>query len=176
MKTRTTKSKHQQQVKRPLIDPSRKLDYIPEILYEAPSYAGGSTSPIPYIEIPKDKDMPSGLFILEYKCTGEQEMGPRGIPEEIMDGPYSHMYVDFNIVTKCIANGFPHLDMNQVIDTLRTELGLKPLKKAKQDGEAMMQRLVERVSANLVQYSSTSSDSSVLLSPLKYPEGHSSNQ
>ena len=64
---------------------SRKLNLPPEILYESPSYPGEKVSPIPYVVIPKDKDMPDGLFLMEYRQTGEFEVGDTGKPEEIID-------------------------------------------------------------------------------------------
>ena len=39
---------------------SRKLNFIPEILYEAPNYPGEKVSPIPYMVIPKDKNEQDG--------------------------------------------------------------------------------------------------------------------
>lgn len=123
---------------------NRKLDYIPELLYEAPNYPGEKVSPIPYIEIPKDKDMPSGLFVMEYRKTGEQEVGDSGKPEEIMDGPYPHMYVDFKHVEAVLVESFPEIDIVSAVDKIRVGLGLKPLAKAKKEGNELLDRVVAR--------------------------------
>jgi len=123
---------------------NRKLDYIPELLYEAPNYPGEKVSPIPYIEIPKDKDMPSGLFVMEYRKTGEQEVGDSGKPEEIMDGPYPHMYVDFKHVETVLLESFPEIDIVSAVDKIRVGLGLKPLAKAKKEGNELLDRVVAR--------------------------------
>ena len=123
---------------------NRKLDYIPELLYEAPNYPGEKVSPIPYIEIPKDKDMPSGLFVMEYRKTGEQEVGDSGKPEEIMDGPYPHMYVDFKHVEAVLLESFPEIDIVSAVDKIRVGLGLKPLAKAKKEGNELLDRVVAR--------------------------------
>ena len=123
---------------------NRKLDYIPELLYEAPNYPGEKVSPIPYIEIPKDKDMPAGLFVMEYRKTGEHEVGDSGKPEEIMDGPYPHMYVDFKHVEAVLVESFPEIDIVSAVDKIRVGLGLKPLAKAKKEGNELLDHVVAR--------------------------------
>lgn len=122
---------------------NRKLSSIPEILYESPNYPGERVSPIPYVNIPKDKDMPVGLFLMEYRSTGEYEVGDRGRPEEIMDGPHPHMYVDFKYIEEVLAEQFPELDMKAAVDKIREGLGLKPIDKARKDGTDMLNRVVE---------------------------------
>ena len=47
------------------VNQNRKPEFIPEILYESPNYPGEKVSPIPYMVIPKDKDMPIKLFFME---------------------------------------------------------------------------------------------------------------
>jgi len=124
----------------------RKLSYIPEILYEAPSRPGEKVSPIPYVVIPKDKDMPAGIYIMRYSQTGEHEVGDDGKPEEIMDGPYPHMFVDFAILEEVIHEEFPatsSVDSRKLIDAIRVGLGLLPAAKAKKEGEAMLDRVVQ---------------------------------
>lgn len=123
---------------------NRKLDYIPELLYEAPNYPGEKVSPIPYIEIPKDKDMPLGLFVMEYRKTGEREVGDSGKPEEIMDGPFPHMYVDFKHLEDVLVETFPEIDISSAVDKIRVGLGLKPLAKAKKEGNELLDRVVAR--------------------------------
>lgn len=123
---------------------NRKIDFIPEILYEAPNYIGEKVSPIPYMVIPKNKDMPAGLFLMEYRQTGEQEVGDSGKPEEIMDGPYPHMYVDFKHVEKVLLDSFKDIDINVAVDKIRVGLGLMPLTKARADGNEIINRVVEK--------------------------------
>ena len=123
---------------------NRKLDFIPEILYEAPNYPGEKVSPIPYIVIPKDKDMPGGLFFMEYRQTGEHEVGDAGKPEEIMDGPFPHMYVDFNHLEQVLLETFPGIDMPAAVDKIRVGLGLKPLAQARKEGNELLERVVSK--------------------------------
>jgi hypothetical protein len=123
---------------------NRKLDFIPEILYESPNYPGEKVSPIPYMVIPKDKDMPGGLFFMEYRQTGEFEVGDSGKPEEIMDGPHPHMFVDFKHLEKVLLDSFPELDMPVAVDIIRVGLGLKPLAKARKEGNELLDRVVSK--------------------------------
>lgn len=123
---------------------NRKLDFIPEILYESPNYPGEKVSPIPYMVIPKDKDMPVGLFLMRYTQTGEYEVGDSGKPEEIMDGPHPHMFVDFKHLEVVLHESFPSLHMGDAIDKIRVGLGLKPLAKARKDGNDLLDRVVAK--------------------------------
>jgi hypothetical protein len=122
----------------------RKPDFIPEILYESPNYPGEKVSPIPYMVIPKDKDMPAGLFLMCYTQTGEFEVGDNGKPEEIMDGPHPHMFVDFKHLETVLHEAFPNLHMGDAIDKIRVGLGMKPLAKARKEGNELLQRVVSR--------------------------------
>jgi hypothetical protein len=122
----------------------RKLDAPPEILYESPSYPGEKVSPIPYVIIPKDKDMPVGLFIMRYSQTGEFEVGDTGKPEEIMDGPHPHMFIDFKHLEEVLCETFPSLHIGDAIDKIRVGLGMKPLDKARKDGNELIDRVVAK--------------------------------
>lgn len=123
---------------------NKKLDFIPEILYEAPNYPGEKVSPIPYMVIPKGKDMPGGLFFMEYRQTGEYEVGDNGKPEEIMDGPHPHMYVQFKHLEKVLLESFPEIDITVAVDKIRVGLGLKPLQKARKEGNEMLDRVIAK--------------------------------
>lgn len=123
---------------------NRKLDFIPEILYEAPNYPGEKVSPIPYMVIPKDKDMPVGIFVMRYSQTGEYEVGDDGKPDEIMDGPHPHMFVDFKHLETVLHESFPNLHMGDAVDKIRVGLGLKPLAKARKDGNDLIERVVAK--------------------------------
>ena len=123
---------------------NRKLNAPPEILYESPSYPGEKVSPIPYVIIPKDKDMPVGLFIMRYTQTGDFEVGDSGKPEEIMDGPHPHMFVDFKHLEVVLHESFPNLHMGDAVDKIRVGLGMKPLAKARKEGNELLDRVVAK--------------------------------
>ena len=122
----------------------RKLDNPPEILYESPSYPGEKVSPIPDVIIPKDKDMPVGLFIMRYTQTGEFEVGDSGKPEEMMDGPRPHLFIDFKHLEEVLHETFPNLHVGDAIDKIRVGLGMKPLAKARKDGNDLIERVVAK--------------------------------
>lgn len=107
---------------------------VPEILYEEPE-PGEKPSPIPYIEIAKDKKMPPVLFIFEYKHTGETEPDEKGKEQEVLD-QIPHKYVDLEVLKEKLP---PHLN-----DLVRVALGMQPLAKAREEG----QKILDRVNAN----------------------------
>ena len=127
---------------------NRKLNAPPEILYESPSYPGEKVSPIPYVVIPKDKDMPVGLFIMRYTQTGDFEVGDSGKPEEIMDGPHPHMFIDFKHLEEVLHETFPNLHMGDAVDKIRVGLGMKPLAKARKEGNELLDRVVAKANEN----------------------------
>lgn len=110
---------------------------VPEILYEEPE-PGERPSPIPYIEIAKDKKMPPVLFIFEYRHTGETEPDEKGKEQEVLD-QIPHKYVDLEVLKEKLP---PHLN-----DLVRVALGMQPLAKARAEG----QKILDRVNANTVE-------------------------
>jgi hypothetical protein len=125
--------------------PVRKLEQIPEILYESPEYPGQKTSPIPFMAIPKDKDMPIGLFILEYRKTGEYQIGSDGKPEEIEEGPFPHTYIEMDYLFEVLEEQFPELDMSLAMRKVRTGLGMKPTKEdSRKAGEQLLSKVEEK--------------------------------
>lgn len=105
---------------------------IPEILYEAPPGPNYPANPIPYIDVPQDKAMPALLYIFEYKRTGEFEIGERGKRLEIVD-QIPHQYFDLQFL-------LGRVDLS-LADTIRSELGLKPLSEAKKAGESVLDKV-----------------------------------
>jgi hypothetical protein len=81
---------------------------------------------------------------MEYRKTGEHEVGDSGKPEEIMDGPHPHMYVDFKHVEAVLVESFPEIDIASAVDKIRIGLGLKPLAKARKEGNELLDRVVAR--------------------------------
>lgn len=120
----------------------RKLDYIPEIMYDTPAYPGQKVSPVPFMVIPKDKDMPIGLFVLEYRQTGEYEVGDDGKASEIEEGPFPHTYIEMDYLVEVLREQFPALDINMAVRQIRTALGMKPTREeSRAAGEQLLQKV-----------------------------------
>jgi len=114
----------------------RKMKQLPEIFYETPNFEGEKVSPIPYVVIPADSDMPPGLFLMEYRETNETENG-----QPVMEGPWPHMYVDFKEVEEALAAKFGGKQtkaFTDVVDHVRAAIGLEPLKVAKKKGNELL--------------------------------------
>lgn len=110
---------------------------IPEILYEEPQ-PGIAPNRIPYIEVPKEKQMPPVLFIFEYKHTGETEPGPNGDPMAIVD-QVPHKYVDMELLKEKLSP--------ETNDEVRVALGLKPLLEAQKKGKDILDKVDKNVEA-----------------------------
>ncbi len=114
----------------------RKMKQLPEIFYETPNFEGEKVSPIPYVVIPADTDMPPGLFLMEYRETNEVENG-----QPVMEGPWPHMYVDFKEVEEALAlkfGGKKSKPFIEIVDHIRSAIGLEPLKEAKRKGDELL--------------------------------------
>lgn len=125
----------------------RRMKQLPEIFYQTPSYEGEKVSPIPYVIIPADTDMPPGLFLMEYRETDEVENG-----QPVMEGPWPHMYVDFKEVEEALAKKLGGKNTKifaEVVDHVRTSIGLEPLKIAKKKGDELLEN-AGRIAENIV--------------------------
>jgi glutamate formiminotransferase len=111
---------------------------LPVILYEE-SKTGEAANPIPYIEVGMSEEMPSVLFISEYKETGEYEPDPQFGSRPIVD-MLIHKYVDLDhLKTK--------LD-EETYDKIRVALGMKPLKQAQQSGQQILNKVFAKAELN----------------------------
>lgn len=115
----------------------KKQSQLPVILYEEPSGKNDRGISMPYIEVPKEGQMPPMLFIFEYKHTGETEPDDRGREVAIVD-QIPHKYVDMEFLTEKLS-----ADLN---DQVRVALGMKPLQVAKQEGQKIMDKVFFNVS------------------------------
>jgi len=99
-------------------------NWLPEIMYEESS-GDGLASHIPFIPVPPGELMPKFLFIFSSRETGEFEPGPEGedLPVIEMD---LYQYADMSVLKQ-------KLDPN-VFDSVRSALGLEPLKIAGEKG------------------------------------------
>lgn len=115
---------------------------LPEILYDEP-IKGHQPNPFPFINVKKGNKMPPVLFIEERLETGEQEPGPDGRPQEIVDC-LMHKFVCLEVLKEKLP---PHIN-----DVVREALGMKPLKEAQGSGQAMLDKVranVEQIAQDL---------------------------
>lgn len=103
---------------------------IPVILYESEEQA------IPYVEVEQGDDMPPTLFIQEYKHTGDFEPDEGGEEQPIVD-MIMHMFVDMDFLSKQLSP--------QLYDMVRTSIGLEPVKKAREEGQKILDRVYSNV-------------------------------
>jgi len=111
---------------------------VPLILYEEPTGKTDTGIPFPYIEVPKEGIMPPVLFIFEYKHTGEFEPDDRGKESAIVD-QIPHKYVDLEHLKDKLSPA--------VYDTVRTALGMKPLKEAQEAGQKILDKVYSNIGA-----------------------------
>jgi hypothetical protein len=104
---------------------------LPIILYEEPK-PGDPVNPIPYIEVPKDGEMPKVIFISEYKETGEFEIDAQFGSAPIVD-MLIHQFVGMTELQR-------KLDP-KTYDKVRTALGLMPLKQARKLGAPVLEKV-----------------------------------
>jgi len=116
-------------------DINKKLK-LPIIYYEEPE--NGYANPIPYIEMDKEEEWPSILFIQEYRHTGEFEPDHKGNPSPIMD-MIIHQYVDMLTLKDRVSE--------ETYDIIRVALGMKPLREAQQAGA----KILDKVEKNLAE-------------------------
>ena len=101
-------------------------DWKPEIVYE--ETANGFTAGLPFIDVPKDKNMPAVLFMYESRKIQEEEL-----EKEIVLHSYANM---LQLKDKLSPEDY---------DKVRVALGLKPLEVAIIEGS----KITESVNKNL---------------------------
>ena len=109
-------------------------NWIPEICYEEDS--NGLSSNIPFIQVPKNQEMPKLLFVFESRETGEYEPGEDGNPLPIFDMDL-HQYADMSILKRKLNA--------KEYDKVRDALGLEPLESASDKGKKISQKVKEKV-------------------------------
>jgi hypothetical protein len=111
-----------------------KRNWIPEIFYEEGT--DGMAGQFPFIQIPVDKDMPTMLFMLGSKETGEFTPSSNGEPEPIVE---MEMYSYVNM--QQLQEVMPFEDY----DRLRITIGLKPLDEASRLGMQQSEKMVDSI-------------------------------
>jgi hypothetical protein len=114
---------------------TQKQYKIPAILYESDQ---DGTSPIPYVEIQTEEEMPRMLFIQEYKHTGEFSPGPEGEEMPIVDITL-HGYVDLDFLSRSLSPA--------LYDDVRVAIGLQPVAEAREAGQKILSKF-DREKAN----------------------------
>ncbi len=110
-------------------------NWKPEIYYEDYSYGDESkslTSGLPFINVPKDRNMPGVLFICEARDISEED---NELEKEIIVHSY---YNSLELKDK--------LD-EETYDRVRIAIGLKPLKEAQTLGSNITQNINENISS-----------------------------
>ncbi|MAE86753.1 MAG: hypothetical protein CMB80_28720 [Flammeovirgaceae bacterium] len=103
--------------------------WIPEIFYE--EEVPGKASPIPFILVPEDQEMPAMLFIWEHAHTGEFEPGSDGEALPIVDAEL-HQFARMDILKERLSG--------KDYDKVRLALRLKPLREATRLGSEITER------------------------------------
>ena len=101
-----------------------KGNWVPEIMYEQSD--GGISSKIPFIQVPKEQEMPQLLFVFESRDTGEVEPGLEGeeVPVVELD---LHQYANMAVLKKNLSFA--------EYDNVRYALGLESFETASIKGQ-----------------------------------------
>lgn len=98
--------------------------WTPEIMYE--ERPDGFTQGFPFIEVPKEKSMPTALFICEIKQA-----------EDDMKDMAMHMFANMTSLKSLLDE--------EVYDKVRVSLGLKPLKEAIELGKEINKKVEKNI-------------------------------
>lgn len=113
---------------------TEKRNWIPEIYYEEGT--DGMAGQFPFVQIPTDKDMPSMLFVLGSKETGDTSPSSSGEPEAIVEMEM-YSYVNMQQLQKVMTF--------ESYDQLRILIGLKPLDEATKLGVQQSEKMVTQI-------------------------------
>ncbi len=112
-------------------------NWVPEICYE--EEVDGISSHIPFIQVPKEQEMPKMLFVFESRETGEFEPGLDGDPVPVVQLDL-HQYADLSVLKeKFDAASY---------DKVRIALGLEPLQEAVSKGQKITENVRNKMENN----------------------------
>jgi hypothetical protein len=117
-----------------MIRKSGKKAWVPEIYYEEGN--DGMSSQIPFIQVPKEEEMPKFIFIFESRETGEVEPGPKGEELPVTEMTL-HQYADMEFLKLGLSS--------EEFDNVRKVLGLQPLKEASEAGSKITSNIREKL-------------------------------
>jgi hypothetical protein len=109
--------------------------WVPEIYYENDSNSELSGN-LPFIQVPKEEEMPKFLFIFEARDTGEIEPGPSGEDLPVTD-LVLHQYADMDALKKGLNE--------DEYDRVRSVLGLLSLKEATAKGKKISENIKQKL-------------------------------
>jgi len=115
---------------------NEKRMWVPEIVYE--EYEGsGLTDGLPFITIPKDKEMPGVLFFLGTKETGEFEPDLEGEPQPIVEVEV-HQFACMKYLEETLSE--------EDYDKVRLALDLEPKLEARAKGAQTSREMLKDIS------------------------------
>jgi len=109
-----------------------KRKWVPEIMYEEydeESISGG----LPFIQVPKDKEMPDIIFMFGSSETGEFEPDLEGEPQPIMEMEL-YQYANMHYLKQSLPE--------DLYDQVRVSLGLQPLEVAREKGRQQSEKIL----------------------------------
>ena len=118
------------------IPTEEKRQWVPEICYEDYEDQNSLTNGLPFIMIPKDKEMPNCLFFFGSTETGEFQPGLDGEAEPIVE-----MELYQFACMKYLQDGLSADDFDKV----RVCLGLLPLAEAQAKGKKIQRKQVDHL-------------------------------
>ena len=117
----------------------QKRTWVPEICYE--EYGEDTmTGGLPFIPIPKDKEMPNVMFFFGSQETGEFEPDAEGNEQAIVEMEV-YQY-------GCMKYLQQNLD-EETFDKVRVALGLQTLNEARQAGHKISEKVLDNVKSKL---------------------------
>ena len=111
-----------------------KRNWLPELYYEEGT--DGMAGQFPFVQIPNDKDMPSMLFVLGSRETGDTAPSSTGEPEPIVEMEM-FSYVNMQQLEEVMSF--------EAYDELRVIIGLKPIDEAKKLGMKKSEKMANQI-------------------------------
>ena len=113
-----------------------KRSWVPEIVYEDYEESGGLTNGLPFINVPKENEMPSVLFFLATHETGEFEPDEMGNPQPIVEVE-AYQYACMKYLEEELSA--------EDYDKVRSAMGLEPKLVARKKGMVESKEMLNTV-------------------------------
>ncbi len=112
----------------------KTASWIPEIMYEEND--NGTSSNIPFVQVPNGENMPELLYVFESRETGKFEPGLGGEDVPVIQWDL-HQYADMQVLKSNLGSG--------AYDLVRAALGLEPLAEAVEKGKALSSNIRQKI-------------------------------